>query len=214
MGQPGGRQGPERQWGRRGAVWLLRQRSAVEEGGHESGDLDATTYFYYDGSEVIEERDGSDDLYQQYVWGPNHIDELAITFGANGTTFAYADANWNVIGLTTVAGDLAEEYNYTPYGRLQTWRHTSPLDADGDGDFDITDYGAVHTAYYGGQQGYNRLCDFDSDGDVDNYDYLAFMLANSEPVRRPRGRTSRASRAGRPGRSRTAGRWRRRTLGR
>ena len=128
------------------------------------GDLDATTYFYYDGAEVIEERDGSDDLYQQYVWGPNHIDELAITFGANGTTFAYADANWNVMGLTTVAGDLAEEYNYTPYGRLQTWRHTSPLDVDGDGDFDITDYGAVHTAYYGGQEAYDRLCDFDSDG--------------------------------------------------
>ncbi|HNQ25000.1 MAG TPA: hypothetical protein PKK06_18130 [Phycisphaerae bacterium] len=68
------------------------------------GSLDGTTYFFYDGAEVIEEEDGSQALQQQYVWGPNHIDELALIFGDHGTYFAYADANWNVIGLTNPAG--------------------------------------------------------------------------------------------------------------
>jgi len=36
------------------------------------GSLDGTTYFFYDGAEVIEEEDGSQALQQQYVWGPNH----------------------------------------------------------------------------------------------------------------------------------------------
>ena len=75
------------------------------------GDFDGTFYFYYDGPEVIEERTGNS-FYRNYVWGPNHIDELALIMGVNGTYFAYQDANWNVIGLATPGGDLAEEYNY------------------------------------------------------------------------------------------------------
>ena len=54
------------------------------------GDLDRTIYFYYDGQQVIEERDGSERLYQQYVWGPNYIDELVMMRGANGAYWAYA----------------------------------------------------------------------------------------------------------------------------
>jgi hypothetical protein len=67
------------------------------------GELDTTLYFLYDGPEVIEERDGSEAVVQQYVYGPRHIDDLAMIRGRNGTSFVHTDANWNVIGLTTPA---------------------------------------------------------------------------------------------------------------
>jgi RHS repeat-associated protein len=137
------------------------------------GDLDATTYFFYDGQEIVEERDGSEDLVQQYIYGPNHIDEPVMICGTNGTYFVYTDANWNVIGLTTPASRLAEEYSYTPYGRLIAKRHTAFGDNDGDGDVDSADNTAwLATQGPGGT--YDRDFDADYDGDNDSFDETAF----------------------------------------
>ena len=96
--------------------------------------------------------------------------------GDNGTYFAYQDANWNVIGLTTPGGDLAEEYNYTPYGRQLAWRYTTNGDSDADGDVDDTD-DTAYAAAAGTEKGdeeYDRTFDADYDGDVDTFDQYAF----------------------------------------
>jgi RHS repeat-associated protein len=144
------------------------------------GELDTTLYFLYDGPEVIEERDGSEAVVQQYVYGPRHIDDLAMIRGRNGTSFVHTDANWNVIGLTTPAGLLAEEYNYTPYGRMLARRHTGFGDADGDGDVDAADQTAWN-ATQGGGGVYNRNLDADYDGDNDFYDESAWLAAYNAP---------------------------------
>jgi RHS repeat-associated protein len=144
------------------------------------GELDTTLYFLYDGPEVIEERDGSEAVVQQYVYGPRHIDDLAMIRGRNGTSFVHTDANWNVIGLTTPAGLLAEEYNYTPYGRMLARRHTGFGDADGDGDVDAADQTAWN-ATQGGGGVYNRNLDADYDGDNDFYDESAWLASYNAP---------------------------------
>lgn len=70
--------------------------------------LDGTTYFFYDGLREIEERNGSETVIQQYVWGHEYLNQLLMIRGANGTWFAHQDANWNVITLTMPNGDVAE----------------------------------------------------------------------------------------------------------
>jgi len=95
--------------------------------------LDSTGVLYYDGAREIAEYNSAETagaLTQAYVWGTQYVDELLMMFGQNGAYFAWQDANWKVIGLTTPGGRLAEEYNYTPYGRVLARRHT----VFGDGD--------------------------------------------------------------------------------
>ncbi len=88
---------------------------------------------------MIETRNGSDEVIKQHVWGTQYIDEL-IQIGINtdpgddddagtaGTqdnceTFYWAaqDANYNLMGLIESDGDLAERYEYTPYGRRRVF---------------------------------------------------------------------------------------------
>jgi RHS repeat-associated protein len=143
------------------------------------GDFDATTYFFYDGHEVIEERNGSNEMTQQYIYGPRSRragNELVMISGENGTLWAYQDRNWNIMGLTTTFGTVQEEYNYTPYGRLLARRHTAFGDSDGDGDVDSTDRTAFNAAYgtSTGDQGWNRNFDADLDGTIGSFDQAAF----------------------------------------
>ena len=51
-------------------------------------------------------------------------------------------------------GDLAEEYNYTPYGRQLAWRHTGHSDGNGDADVDSTDLTAYLAAAGKGREQY------------------------------------------------------------
>ncbi|MBE7456512.1 MAG: hypothetical protein HS102_07775 [Planctomycetia bacterium] len=128
------------------------------------GDLDGTTYFFYDGLREIEERNGSEQVTQQYVWGHEYLDQLLMIRGAGGTWFVHQDANWNVIALTTPNGDVAEEVQYQPYGLPQVRRHLAFGDADADGDVDSAD----NTAHTAALSTYNRAFDADFDGDVSN----------------------------------------------
>ncbi|NUO20461.1 RHS repeat-associated core domain-containing protein, partial [bacterium] len=128
------------------------------------GELDGVTYFFYDGLREIEERNGSEQMTQQYVWGHEYIDQLLMVRGAGGTWFVHQDANWNVIALTTPNGDVAEEYQYQPYGLPQVKRHLAFGDADADGDVDSAD----NTAHTNALTTYNRAFDADFDGDVSN----------------------------------------------
>ena len=85
------------------------------------------TDFYYDGQRVIEERDGSGILTQQYVYG-GYIDEpLVMDQNANGNASAndsgdrrlfYHQSTLNsVFALTNTSGVVEEGYHYDAYGR-------------------------------------------------------------------------------------------------
>ncbi|MBE7456581.1 MAG: RHS repeat-associated core domain-containing protein [Planctomycetia bacterium] len=146
------------------------------------GDLDGVTYFFYDGLREIEERNGSEQVTQQYLWGHEYIDQLLMIRGAGGTWFVHQDANWNVIALTTPNGDVAEEVQYQPYGSPQVRRHLAFGDADADGDVDSAD----NTAHTNALSTYNRTFDADFDGDVSNTsgdaDQLAWEASYNDPA--------------------------------
>ena len=87
-----------------------------------SGDRDGTAYYYYAGPQMIEQRDGSENVERQFVFGTQYIDEpVAMIDDPDGTPswyFHHQDANYNVVALTDSSGDVYEQYQYTPYGRL------------------------------------------------------------------------------------------------
>jgi len=79
----------------------------------------------YDSQKIIETRDGSGNLYQQFIHGTQYIDELVMVRVADkGDLYVHQDANWNVIGLTDLGGSVVERYVYTPYGEVTVYQET------------------------------------------------------------------------------------------
>lgn len=92
---------------------------------------DVVTDFYYDGWRVIEERDGTDNLVQQYVYGGAYIDELLLV-DSNSTggdsvravsqpsprLFYHQNALFSTFALTDQIGTIVEGYQYDAYGRV------------------------------------------------------------------------------------------------
>ena len=82
----------------------------------------------YSYTNSIETRDGSDNVLKQHVWGTQYVDEL-VQIAINDdpddggeddcetNLYALQDANYNVLGIVESDGDLAERYEYTPYGQ-------------------------------------------------------------------------------------------------
>ncbi len=93
-----------------------------------SGALDGTTEFYYDGWQVLEERDEADALVQQYVYGI-YIDEpLVLDRNLDGDDsatglgdqrlFYHQNTLHSVFALTDdSAATIVEGYHYDAYGR-------------------------------------------------------------------------------------------------
>ncbi|MEQ8820035.1 MAG: RHS repeat-associated core domain-containing protein [Sumerlaeia bacterium] len=108
-----------------------RVRKVVTNGGKDAdSSLDGTTDFYYDGWQLIEERDAADTPGAQYAYG-NYLDEVwvrddraggsatiaSLNDGSGaGRLFHHAGRTFNVVGLTDEAGTLVEAYEYGPYG--------------------------------------------------------------------------------------------------
>ena len=108
-----------------------------------------STHYYYHGWRVFEERDGSDNLLTQYVYG-EYLDEVwtkdtrsgGVTIADlnDGTGadryFYHCNTLYNVYGLTDETGLLVEAYEYDAYGR-----QTVIVDGDANGtiDFNGTD---------------------------------------------------------------------------
>ena len=109
------------------------------------GDYDGTHHYYYNGQQMIETRDGSDNLETQHVWGLTYVDELVqirIPHHAAHVRDYYAcqDANYNVLGLLDADGTLIERYEYTPYGQRTVYGHDVFLaDFNEDGVVNATD---------------------------------------------------------------------------
>jgi RHS repeat-associated protein len=85
-----------------------------------SGALNGTTYYYLDGWQEIEERDGTNTPTQQYVYGA-YIDEpLVVDTNLAGTPtryFYHQNTLYSVYALTDSTGKVVEGYQYDAYGR-------------------------------------------------------------------------------------------------
>ena len=92
-----------------------------------SGPLDGVTNYYYDGWRVIEERNGADDLVQQYVYGRSLDEPLILDRNLDGgddatepgdqRLFYHQNALGSTFALTDIVGDIVEGYQYDAYGR-------------------------------------------------------------------------------------------------
>ena len=79
--------------------------------GTNSGDYNATVIYLCDGHKIIETRDGSDNVVQQFIHGTQYIDELVMMrVKDKGDLYVHQDANWNVIALTDLGSSVVERY--------------------------------------------------------------------------------------------------------
>jgi len=137
----------------------------------KSGEYGKTEIYLYDGQKVIENRNGSNAMVQQFIHGTQYIDELVMVRVANqGDLYVHQDANWNVVGLTDLGGHPVERYVYSPCGELIVHQSTGFGDRDGDGNVNSTDKGSVGTTCTGTVSGSCRILDLDFDGDYDSTD--------------------------------------------
>jgi RHS repeat-associated protein len=76
-----------------------------------------TNVYYYDGNQIIEERDGGGNVVATYTYG-NYIDE-ALTMDRGGQTYYYhQNALWSPLALTDTNGNPVERYTYDVYGQV------------------------------------------------------------------------------------------------
>ncbi len=117
-----------------------------------SDGLNGTTIFYYDGQQDIEERDGTNTLTQQYVYGSGG-EVLVLDRNLNGDNTAtgpgdqrlfYAqNALGSIYALTNLAGTLVEAYQYDAYG------HPTVFGTDSNG---MVNFNAAHIVASGVSQ--------------------------------------------------------------
>ncbi|MGH8659045.1 MAG: RHS repeat-associated core domain-containing protein [Gammaproteobacteria bacterium] len=74
------------------------------------------TFFYYDGWNLIEERDGADVQLAEYVHGAM-IDELLSKTTSNGAVYYHQDSIGSVTQLTDADGEVMEKYEYDVFGQ-------------------------------------------------------------------------------------------------
>jgi RHS repeat-associated protein len=99
-----------------------------------SGAINGTTDFCYEGWRVVEERDGADAVTQQYTYG-NYLDEvwtldnrrggITVVQLNDGTGsqrhFYHQNTLYSVFALTNEAGTIVEAVQYTAYGTPTIW---------------------------------------------------------------------------------------------
>jgi RHS repeat-associated protein len=88
------------------------------------GSQSKTRNFYYSGSQLIEERNETDQVTRQYFYG-NGIDEILRMDVFNGATktayYSHTDANGSVTAITDESGNLVERVTYDTYGMPSFW---------------------------------------------------------------------------------------------
>ncbi|MCB9850297.1 MAG: hypothetical protein H6817_06290 [Phycisphaerales bacterium] len=152
-----------------------------------SGDLDGTTVYLYNGSQIIETRDGSNNVELQVYHGTRYIDEVVgMRVQDLGRLYAHqaeraqggSVKDWNVTALTDLTGRVVERYWYSPYGELEAHVAVHPFDFDDDGDVDADDIaagtsGGTCWGDYDGASGDCKRLDANADRDIDVDDYTA-----------------------------------------
>ena len=131
---------------------------------------------YYDGWRIVATYDGSGNPYQQFVHGTQYIDErIMMRVADKGEFYVHQDANWNVIALTDLGGQVVERYSYTPYGELTVDQLTSFGDYNGDHVVNATDRSAITGICAGSDPtGECRILDMKFDGEVNAADLALF----------------------------------------
>jgi len=142
----------------------------------KSGENDKTEVYLYDGQKIIEIRNGSNAMVQQFIHGTQYIDELVmIRVKDKGDLYVHQDANWNVVGLTDLGGRLVERYAYSPYGELIVHQSTGYGDYDGDTTVGTSDRNAISGACAGSNPtGACRILDLNFDNTVNSSDTTPF----------------------------------------
>jgi RHS repeat-associated protein len=83
------------------------------------GSATKTTNYYYSGNHVIEERDGSDNVLNHYIYG-NGIDEIIRMDSYSGATatsyYFHTNGIGSVTAITDTNGDLVERVSYDIFG--------------------------------------------------------------------------------------------------
>jgi RHS repeat-associated protein len=91
------------------------------------GSQSKTTNFYYSGHQVIEERDSSDQVTRQFIYG-NGIDEVIRVDIYNGTTstpyYFHRNAIGSITAITDANGNIIERVYYDIYG-MPTFKDAS-----------------------------------------------------------------------------------------
>ena len=95
-----------------------------------------TTYYYYDGERVIEERNALDQTKATYVYG-NWIDDV-ISMNRGGNTYYYhKNGLGSIATVTDSAGVVSENYAYNGFGKVSIY----------DLYFNALDSSAIHNPY-------------------------------------------------------------------
>jgi len=117
-----------------------------------------TTRYYYDGSTVIEERNGAcpgpncDNRVRYHVNGNQFIDEHVATFTVATGQFTYylSNANYSIAGTGNADGSVIERLNYSATGDFVTGPPPPPgyyHDADDDLDIDLRDFASFRNCF-------------------------------------------------------------------
>lgn len=81
-----------------------------------------TTQYLYDRFQVVEERDETDAITRQYVWGAG-IDNLLQEQTPTATYYSHENSIGSIVALSGVTANVLERYRYDPFGNT-----TLPLD--------------------------------------------------------------------------------------
>ncbi|MCC8145042.1 MAG: hypothetical protein LIO93_01095 [Bacteroidales bacterium] len=144
------------------------------------------TNFYYAGDQIIEERNGSDDIVATYIFGEG-IDDI-LKMNRNGEAYYYHKNHLgSVMSVTDSQGKVKESYQYDPFGKV------SFLDASGNS-IASTQIGnsilftgrwydeETGTYYYRARTmhpGLGRFIQPDPLGHMDGVNYYTYALNNS-----------------------------------
>ncbi len=99
--------------------------------------VEMTTYYYYAGNQIVEERDANDNVVVTYLHGIG-IDDI-LQMRRDGQDYWYHKNHLGtVVALTDGQGNVVERYEYDPYGKLAIY----------DADDSLMEYSAVGNVYY------------------------------------------------------------------
>lgn len=147
------------------------------------------TRFYYDGQNIIEERDAADATLRFHVNGAQFIDERVATFEVGGerageSAYYLMGNNYSVMGTGNADGTVIQRSDYSVAGDFNGPPHGFFFDADGDEDIDLDDHADFVSCMTGPGQTAAADCelhDADNDGDVDSTDYATFQQSYGGP---------------------------------
>ncbi len=77
--------------------------------------VSTTLHYYYAGDQVIEDRDGSDQVVATYLFG-NSVDDVLQMQRGGDSYYYHKNYLGSVVALTDASGSIVEIYEYDPYG--------------------------------------------------------------------------------------------------